>query len=69
MWYEPVSVVEFRGSESRTTGESRGHYVCDVKDKHSNLWYRTNDDCLPRLLNMADVSKYGYVILYKRVSD
>ena len=68
MLYEPVSIIEFRGSVSRTTGESRGHYVCDVKDKNSNLWYRTNDDRSPRLLNIADLSRYGYVFLYKRVS-
>ena len=49
--------------------ESRGHYICDVKDKLSNCWFRTNDNCDPVPINVDDVSKYGYVILLKKVES
>ena len=65
-WYEAVSVIEYKGRLS-STGESQGHYICDVKDKNSNLWYRTNDNCDPINLRISDVSQNGYVVLYKRV--
>ena len=59
-----MSVVEYQGQLSRA-GESRGHYICDVKEKNSKIWFRTNDDCDPLQLSMSEVSKNSYVILYK----
>ena len=47
------------------TGESRGHYICDVK--HGGKWFRTNDDCLPVEINVVDVTKNGYAFLFQRV--
>ena len=64
-WYSPISVIEFRGRLSRN-GESRGHYICDVNDKHTRTWFRTNDNCHPIQLELSDVSQNGYVVLYKR---
>ena len=58
-------MIEFRGRLS-STGESWGHYVCDVKEKTSNLWFKTNDNCHPFAISPPDVSKKGYVILFKR---
>ena len=29
-WFEAISVIEHRGSISKSTA-SRGHYVCDIK--------------------------------------
>ena len=29
-------------------------------------WYRTNDNSRPFQIRLQDVSKYGYVVLYKR---
>ena len=65
-WYEPISVIEYRGRLTNT-GESQGHYICDVKDVNSNSWYRTNDNCDPVEIQSSDVSKSGYVILFKRI--
>ena len=65
-WYEVISVIEYRGRVIHT-GESDGHYLCDVKDKRTNLWFRTNDNSLPIPVNINDVSQNGYVVLYKRV--
>ena len=66
VWYEAISVIEHKGRLS-STGDSGGHYVCDVKDKTSNRWFRTNDDCIPIKIRTSDVSQNGYVVLFKRV--
>ena len=50
-------------------GSSSGHYVCDVKEKSSNLWYRTNDKTLPLEINTDSVSTQGYAILLRRIHD
>ena len=64
--YEAISVVEFAGRLS-TTGDSGGHYTCDIKDSFSKTWFRTNDSRLPIQIDEANVSKKGYVFLFKRV--
>ena len=64
-WYEAVAVIEYIGSLSRA-GVSNGHYICDVKNKSSAIWYRTNDDRIPVKLNISEVSQNAYVVLYKR---
>ena len=48
------------------TGESAGHYICDIKDNVSNQWFRTNDANLQVALNISEVSKFAYVVLFKR---
>ena len=47
--YEAITVIQFAGSVDRRSGQSRGHYTCDVKvkDKASQAWFRTNDSVLP----------------------
>ena len=50
-------------------GFSSGHYICDVKAKTSNLWYRTNDKTLPLEINTDSVSTQGYAILLRRIHD
>ena len=64
--YEAIAVVEFDGRLS-PAGESEGHYLCDIKEKASNMWFRTTDNAMPSQLPTSAVSKYGYVILYKRL--
>ena len=63
-----MAVIEYIGNLSRS-GVSQGHYICDVKDAKSNLWYRTNDGRLPIELKLSDVSRNAYVVLYKRVEN
>ena len=65
-WYEPISVIEYRGRLT-STGQSQGHYICDVKDVVSNSW--TNDNCDPVQIQSSNVSQSGYVILFKRISS
>ena len=66
-FYEPISAIEFDGTLTRT-GESWGHYICYVKEKTSSSWFRTNDNSLPVQVSPAEVSRNGYVFLFKRKS-
>ena len=61
--YSPIAVVEHEGRVTKS-GNSEGHYVCDVKNEEN--WYKTNDESIPKLIPKNKVTKYGYVILYKR---
>ena len=65
-WYEAISVIEYKGRLS-STGDSQGHYMCDIKDNVTNRWFRTNDNSPPFPVRVSDVSQYGYVVLFKRV--
>ena len=65
VWYEAISVIEYMGRLSQT-GESEGHYICDIKESNSKTWFRTNDNCTPVQIGTSDVSQQGYVILFKR---
>ena len=66
--YESIAVVVFSGIVDNF-GHSHGHYTCDVKDKKSNAWFRTNDSTDPVSIEVKDVSKIPYVVLYKRISS
>ena len=66
--YEAVAVLEYKGTMD-LSGESRGHYICDVRQKDSKqIWFRTNDNSDPIVIQEKDVSKYGYAILFKRLT-
>ena len=62
--YDVVSIIEFRGDVS-STGESSGHYICGVLEGKCMTWYRTNDNLPPESIRKEDISKIGYVILYR----
>ena len=66
--YEPISIVEFRGNIN-PFGQSEGHYVCDVKEETSKLWFRTNDNCYPIPIRLDQVSKNAYIVLLKRSDE
>ena len=65
--YEPVSIIDFQGTV-RVTGESNGHYICDIKENSTGLWFRTNDNLEPRPISIEEVTKNAYVILYRKVN-
>ena len=62
-----MAVIEYRGRVT-PSGHSDGHYICDVKDKSSGKWFRTDDNKQPVEIKLQDVSSCGYVILYKKVT-
>ena len=64
-WYQAISVIEHKGLISKSK-ISAGHYICDIKEKNSGKWFRTNDDSFPAEIGIGDVSRQGYAILFKR---
>ena len=60
-FFEPIAIIEHQGILF-----NGGHYVCDVKDVRSNTWYRTNDSAKPKTLSSNNVTKQGYVVMYRR---
>ena len=64
--YEAVAVIEFQGTLSRA-GVSQGHYICDIKDKETKLWFRTNDNNDPVQISTTQVSKKANAVLFKRM--
>ena len=63
-WYEAISIIEHRGTLSRD-GISAGHYICDIKEKGSKCWYRTNDEQFPVRISVDEVSTKAYAVLYR----
>ena len=64
--YEPIAVISHSGNLTES-GISHGHYTCDIKHHQNRSWYRTNDGKNPIRIKRSNVSKYGYVILYKKI--
>ena len=61
-------MIEFRGSIN-SAGQSQGHYVCDVQEQSSKLWFRTNDNSYPLEILEEQVTKQAYVVLLKRENE
>ena len=66
--YEAISIIKFKGTLN-SLGQSQGHYICDIQEKSSKVWFRTNDNCFPEPILLEDVSRNAYVILLKRSVD
>ena len=66
--YKPISIIEFQGRIT-SSGQSAGHYICDVQEQESNMWFRTNDNNSPFRINPDQVSKKAYVVLLKRSNE
>ena len=64
-FYQPIAVIEYKGSFN-SNEDTSGHYTCDIKEKIFGSWYQTNDNVLPHLISMNDVSNLGYVALFER---
>ena len=64
--YETISIIEYQGSVS-SLGRSEGHYICDIKERSTKQWYRTNDNNNPIPIEVEDVTKCGYVFLYRKL--
>ena len=64
--FTPIACIEFQGTLS-WSGDSRGHYICDVKTHQNKQWLRTNDNDEPKKIDEEQVSNLPYVVLYKKV--
>ena len=65
--FEPICIIQHQGA-LRGDGTSYGHYTADVKEQKSSKWYRTSDNEIPIHINPSEVTKRGYVFLYKNIS-
>ena len=63
--YEAIAIVNHEGGMT-ADGEAQGHYICDVKSKVSDKWFRTNDNQIPVPIFQKNVKKNGIVILFRR---
>ena len=60
-------MIEYQGHVSRE-GDSQGHYICDIKDRLTGRWFRTNDNKIPIPIEIKEVSDLAYVIQYQKSS-
>ena len=63
--YEVISIIKFKGTLT-AIGRSQGHYICDIKERSSGKWFRTNDNDNPIAIESEDVSRSAYVVLYRK---
>ena len=66
--YTPLSIIQHSGGIEHNVRSAR-HYMCDVKNIQDNKWYHTSDSTEPRVLRKNQVTKNGFIVLYKRKSD
>ena len=64
--FEPIAIVEHQGQLSQD-GETQGHYICDLEDKETLKWFRTNDNQIPIPIELEHVTKNPVVTLYKKM--
>ena len=64
--FKPIGIIHHSGNVTGQTTE--GHYRADVKNKSTANWYRTSDNDPPKNLLGKDLTKMGYIFLYKKSS-
>lgn len=63
-YFDPIAVIDHIGSVS-ASGDSRGHYLCDVRTR-TGIWMHTDDNKKPVQIKKKRVSKQGAVVLYHK---
>ena len=63
--FEPVAILEHEGFMN-IDGSSFGHYRAEVKSK-SKQWYRTSDDSSPISIREDQITKKGYIFLFRNM--
>ena len=43
--------------------------MCDLKDVKNDKWFHTSDASEPKLLKTQQVTKNGFIVLYKRKAE
>ena len=62
--FSPIGVIEHQGTVVGTS--VTGHYTADVFNNSTQQWYRTSDSAPPQMISKNDITKSGYVFLYKK---
>ena len=61
----PLAIIHHSGSIVEQT--TRGHFQTDVRNKETGTWFRTSDNDQPKKLNSSNLTKKGYIYLYKKI--
>ena len=62
--FSPIAIIHHSGVV--TGNDTQGHYRADVKNQFSNTWYRTSDNDPSQKLSSQELTKTGYIFLYKQ---
>ena len=62
----PIAIIHHSGNVIGET--TQGHYRADVRNKDTTNWYRTSDNDCPKMLSGQNLTKMGYIFLYKKSS-
>ena len=49
-------------------GKTQGHYICDLEDKETLTWFRTNDNQPPIAISLDCVTQSPVVVLYRKIN-
>ena len=63
--FTPIAVIHHNGQVVNNI--TQGHYQADILDKKTDQWIRTSDDEEPVIISKKEVTKAGYIFLYKKV--
>ena len=63
--FTPIAVIHHNGGVINNI--TQGHYQADILDKKSDKWIRTSDDEDPVIISKDNITKAGYIFLYKKV--
>ena len=63
--FSPIAVIHHSGEVVNNT--TMGHYQADVLGRVSNQWFRTSDDEAPAKIQKNEVTKEGYIFVYKKL--
>ena len=66
--YTPLSIIYHQGGVEHDVRSVR-HYMCDLKDVKNDKWFHTSDASEPKLLKTQQVTKNGFIVLYKRKAE
>ena len=65
--FYPIGIIHHRGG---IIGDrTHGHFLADVKNKHTNKWFRTSDNDPPQDISKSGLTKHGYIFLYKKKTN
>ena len=63
--FSPCAIVEHKG-HMLDDRETSGHYICDIEDKQTGQWFRTNDNQIPVQIDLESVTKKPVVIMFRK---
>ena len=63
----PLAIIHHSGGIIEQT--TYGHYQADVINRVTQTWFRTSDNDQPKELDSSQLTKSGYIFLYKKIKE